>query len=377
LAWSSVILAILLPAGNGEVAAQDSPFSIRGLGLVGRPVSARTAATGGGFALFDPATPLNPAALGRLRAVAGWAVGAPSRRRFDAGGAGSLTSTRFPVFGFATTLGQRLGMAVSIGDYLDRTWRVRTPDTVTLRGEAVPVSDESESIGGISDLRLATAYRLSPTVTIGGGIHALTGSTRLQVTRDFEDTSYVDYRERSVTDFAGLGLSLGVLASPLPSLSLGASLRLNGELEASSSTGVRAEVGMPLDLSLGAQLVPARGVVLGATVGFSNWSRAADALEAAGGERSRDVWNLAGGLEAEGVRLGSTTLPLRLGYHWRQLPFGVAGDELTERALSWGFGFNLAGGRTTMDLALERGSRTAGGRSESFTTLYLGFTVRP
>jgi hypothetical protein len=371
------VLGVLLPAATGAAAAQDSPFSIRGLGLVGRPVSARSAATGGGFGLFDPATPLNPAALGRWRAVAGWAVGAPSRRRFDAGGAASLTSTRFPVFGFATTLGQRLGAAVSIGDYLDRTWRVRTQDTVTLRGQAVPVSDESESIGGISDLRLAAAYRLSPRLTIGGGIHALSGSTRLQVTRDFDDSSYVDYRDRSVTDFDGLGLSLGVLANPLPYLSLGASLRLNGELEATSSTGIRAEVDMPMDLSFGAQLLPARGVVLVATVGFSTWSRAADALEAAGGVRSRDVWSVAGGLEAEGVRLGRATLPLRLGYRWRQLPFGVAGEELAERALSGGFGFDLAGGRTTMDLALERGSRNAGGRTESFTTLYLGFTVRP
>lgn len=375
---AAALAAGLLALGAGSLAADDSVFGIRGLGILGRPHSAQSAAAGGGFALFDAAGGVNPAALSRWRGVAGWAVGSPSRRRLaTAGGEASLTSTRFPLIGFSTVVGQRLYVGVTISDYLDRTWSVRSTLDTTLREDSVQVTDKSKSVGGVSDLRLAAAYRLSPTLAVGAGIHALTGSTRLEVTREFDDAAYQSYRDRAVTDFTGLGFSAGVMATVRRNVVLGGSLRVNSSLRAKSTSGQRANVALPIELGFGANYTPVPGVVVASSVGYATWSRAADDLVAAGEARSRNVWSVGAGVDVEAIRAGATRIPVRLGYRWRQLPFPVSGAALGEHAFSAGFGFNMAGGRTTLDAGLERGTRAAGAQSETFTTGFVGLTVRP
>ena len=377
----SLVSILLVAAAGGaasRAAADDSVLGIRGLGILGRPVSARTAATGGAFAVFDAQALLNPAALGQLQGVSGWAVGVPSRRRVVVGGdAATLQSTRFPLFGFGTVFSRRLVIGVGIGDYLDRTWSVRRTDTVTLRGTPVPVEDVSRSVGGVSDLRLAGAYRLSPRVTLGAAVHALSGSTRLTVTRDFAPAIYEDFSDVAVTDFTGLGASVGVLAAVRSNLGVGASLRAGTKLKASSSAGPRARVSLPLELAAGARYAPVPGVNLAGTVAYAGWGRAAGDLVAAGEARSRDVWSVGAGLDVERLDLGVVRLPLRLGYRWRQLPFPIDGFRLGEHAIAGGFGFTMAGGRTSVDVGVERGARTAGAQRETFTTGWLGVTVRP
>lgn len=376
------LVAILLVAAAGgaasRAAADDSVFGIRGLGFLGRPVSARTAAAGGAFAVFDAQALLNPAALGQLQGVSGWAVGAPSRRRVVVGGdAATLQSTRFPLFGFGTVFSRRLVIGVGIGDYLDRTWSVRSTDTDTLRGTPVPFEDVSRSVGGVSDLRLAGAYRLSPRVTLGAAVHALSGSTRLTVARDFASPDYEDFSDVAVTDFTGMGVSVGVVASVRPNLGVAVSLRAGTKLKATSSAGTRARVSLPLEYAAGARYAPASGVNLAGTVAYAGWGRAGDDLVAAGEARSRHVWSAGAGLDVERLDLGAVRLPLRLGYRWRQLPFPIDGFRLGEHAIAGGFGFTMAGGRTSVDFGVERGARTAGAQKETFTTGWLGVTVRP
>lgn len=375
---TGILVLAFIALGAPSLAADDSVFGIRGLGILGRPQSAQSAAAGGGFALFDGAGGMNPAALSRWRGVSGWAVGSPSRRRFDTGaGDVSLTSTRFPLVGFSTVIGTRLFVGVTVSDYLDRTWSVRDVDTLTLRGSPVQVTDNSKSIGGVSDLGLAAGYRLSPTLVVGAGVHALTGSTRLEVTREFDDATYQNFSDLAVTDFSGFGLSVGALYTALPNLQLGGSLRVNTSLRASSTSGQRARVALPIELGVGAQYTPSPGVVLASSVGYATWSRAADDLLASGEEPSRNVWSIGAGVDVEAIRLGSSRIPLRLGYRWRQLPFPVNGSALGEHAFSGGFGLNMAGGRTTLDAGVEKGTRAAGSQSESFTTAFVGITVRP
>lgn len=376
-------LAALCSLGATRLAADDSVFGIRGLGILGRPHSAQSAAAGGGFALFDAAGGVNPAALSRWRGVAGWAVGSPSRRRVEtAGGEASLTSTRFPLIGFSTVVGQRLFVGVAISDYLDRTWSVRSTLDTTLRGSPVQITDKSKSIGGVSDLRLGAAYRLSSTLAIGAGFHVLTGSTRLEVTREFDNAAYQNFRDLAVTDFSGVGFSAGALATVRPNLVLGGSLRVSSSLRAKRTSGQRASVALPIELGLGANYTPVPGVAVASSVGYATWSRAADDLVAAGQARSRNVWSLGAGLEVETIRFGAARLPLRVGYRWRQLPFPSLGSAgipapLGEHAVSGGFGLSLAGGRTTVDASVERGTRKAGDTAERFTTAFVGLTVRP
>lgn len=378
----TLLVGLAAFAGGGGAGARaladDSIFGIRGLGILGRGVSARTAATGGGFALFDPQAFVNPAALGQLTTMSGWAVGAPSRRRFTANGeTTTLQSTRFPVFGFGTVISPRLVVGFGVGDYLDRTWSVRRTDTLTVRGAAVPLEDLSRSVGGVSDLRLAAAWRVSPRVTLGGAVHALSGSTRLTAQRDFGPDEYQDFRDETVTDFTGMAYSAGVAVSARANLALAASVRMGTSLTAETVSGLRAHVALPLEFSAGAQFTPVPGVSLAGAVGYGGWARAADDLAAAGEPRSRNIWSVGAGLDVARLDLGAVRLPLRVGYRWRQLPFPVGGDDLDEHAVTGGFGFTLAGGRTAVDLGLERGARAAGAQRETFTTAYVGVTVRP
>jgi len=361
-----------------QAAPADSVFGIRGLGLLGRPLSARAAATGGAFSLFDAATPMNPATLGLWRVTSGWAVGAGTQRRFDDGTASaSLGSTRFPLFGFASPVGARLVLAVTVGEYLDRTWAVRDSGVTVLRDTAVSFVDEARSVGGASDLRLGVAYRASDRLLVGIGLHALAGSTSLSVTRTFSSVAFTTFSDLAVTDFTGTGLSVGAQMRVNGKLAVSGMARVNSRLKAASTSGATVRVAQPYEIAGGVGFSPAPGISLSASAGLQTWARAADDLEAAGQARSRDVRNVSVGGEVEVLRVGGRMVPVRLGYRWRELPFPLDGAALAEHALGGGFGLTLAGGRATVDLGLEVGDRAAGGVHERFTTGHVGVIVRP
>ena len=360
-----------------RAAAQDSVFGIRGLGFLSRSVSGRSAAMGGGFSPFDPESALNPAALAAWRFTAGWAVAAGSDHTFDTGsGSSSLSATRFPVIGFAGNVGSRFVAGVMVSDYLDRNWSVQQTDTVTPRGVPVVANDQTRSLGGVSDVQVAVAYRM-PILSVGVGLHALTGSTDVSVNRQFpNDSAYRPFTQQQTTSYRGVGVSFGAVLTPISRIAIGLTARINGSLRA-STTDTAASVRLPVELTAGALVQPLAGIQVTATVAFAGWGAAANDLAAVGQARSRDVWNVGVGVEAAVLRLGRGLLPLRVGYRWRQLPFPIGGTPLNEHAVGGGLGFDTAGGRATVDVGLEGGSRTAGDLSETFTTLFLGLTIRP
>jgi hypothetical protein len=376
--FRSAALAAAGLACWAQAAPADSVFGIRGLGLLGRPLSARAAATGSAFGLFDAATPLNPATLGLWRVTSGWAVGAATQRRFDDGTASaSLGATRFPLFGFASPVGRRLVVAVTVAEYLDRTWAVRDSGVTTLRDSAVSFVDQARSVGGVSDLRLGVAYRASDRLLVGVGLHALAGSTSLSVVRTFSSVAFTTFSDLAVTDFTGTGLSVGAQVRVSRKLAVSGMARVNSRIKAASTAGATVRVGMPYEFAGGVAFSPAVGISFGASAGFQTWSRAADGLAAAGQPRSRDVLNASVGGEVDLLRLGGRTVPVRFGYRWRQLPFSLAGTALGEHALGGGFGLSFAGGRATVDLGFEVGDRAAGVVHERFTAGCVGVIVRP
>ena len=366
--------------------AQDSVFGIRGLGFVDQSVAARSAGLGGGNAVFDGESALNPAAIGAWSGSVGWALGSSSDRSFDAGtGPASLRSTRFPLFGFATQVSPRLVVAVTASDFLDRNWTVVQTDTVTPRDSALVVSDKTRSLGGVSDLRVAMAYRRQG-IALGLGLHLLAGSATTVVTRTFtSDTlAYLPFTLQSVTSFTGVGVSLGVVAAPASTVTAAASVRVSGRLRA-EAPDTTVDVPMPVEVNAGVSVQPVGGLVLATTVGYASWSRSSAALVAAGQQGARDAWSVGAGADLALLKVGRALVPVRIGYRWRQLPFPIPDSTgvgpilapLSERALSLGFGFTAAGGRATVDAAFEWGSRTAGGLRESFATTLVGLTVRP
>jgi hypothetical protein len=373
VSWA-LLAALLLPAA----AAADSVFGIRGLGLLGRPLSGRSFAAGGAFALFDAAGVGNPSSLAQWLGPAGWGVGAASARRFSDGPlSASMGSTRFPLFGFAVPAGQRLVVGVSVSDYIDRTWSVKTTHDSTLRDTTVTLTDVANSTGGVTDLRLGVAYRISPSVVAGLGFHTLAGSTQLSVARTFSDSGFIAYNDVATTAFSGVGVSLGLQARLNDHLAVAGAARLNGRLTAKADDGAIARIAMPVEISGSVMFAPRRGVGFAAIVGYQSWARAANDLAAAGQERSQSVWNVAVGAEIDAFSFLGQKLPLRVGYHFRQLPFPVVGARLSEQGISGGLGLTLAGGRATLDAGAEVGRRTAGSATERYTTGFVGVIVRP
>ncbi|HVO34106.1 MAG TPA: hypothetical protein VMT21_00995 [Gemmatimonadales bacterium] len=375
---TSLLIAAALLAAR-PAAAQESVFGVRGLGFLAQPISAHSAAMGGGESMFDGNSAVSPASLAAWQKLAGWAVGAQSNRSFNPGsGAVSLNSMRFPTFGFATPVGYRLVVGVTVSEYLNRNWEVQRADTVWPRGLAVPVADHSRSVGGVSDVRFAAAYRVSSRIAVGIGLHTLSGSAQTAVERDFPtDSTYHTFAQVTETDYRGFGVSLGLLASPTKRLVVGASARFNGRLSATNPGG-NASVRLPSELAGGLYVVPWDGITVATTIIHDSWSVAAPDLVAAGQLPSRDVWSVGVGAEIALLRMFGEVVPLRAGYRWRQLPFPVdTALFVSERAASGGITFSLAGGRANLDLAVQGGSRTAGTLKESFTTILVGLSIFP
>ena len=371
---AALAAALIVPAAAGA----DSVFGIRGVGILGRPFSARAASSAGAFAILDATSALNPASFAQLGTPTGWATGAGTSRRFTDGTlSAALGSTRFPLFGFAIPVGRRAVVGLTIGDYLDRTWAVTGSDSTSLRDSVVAYDDKAQSTGGVSDVRLAAAYRITDHLSVGLGLHSLVGSTRSSITRTFTSTAFTTFTETAITDFSGVGISFGAVAQLGGRLALGASARFNGRLTAKQNTGASASVALPAEYGAGAVWIPKLGFGLAASAGYQTWSRAAADLAAAGSPGTRSVWNLAVGAEVTALHVGGEILPLRMGYRWRQLPFPVGTAPLSEHAVSAGFGFGMAGGRASVDAAVEVGSRSGGGATERLTTGYVGLTIRP
>ena len=375
---AGLLIVAVVAARASDLVAQESVFGIRGLGFLDRPVSARSAGMGGGEAIFDGSSALSPASLAAWHGLAGWAVAAGSQRSVDVGtGTTSLTSMRFPIFGFAASIGSRLVVGISASDYLNRNWDVQRTDTVTPRDSAVPVTDRTRSIGGVTDIRFAAAYRVSSRIALGVGLHVLAGAATTAVERDFpNDSAYSTFAQVSETDYHGLGVSLGLFVTPVPRVLFGASARFNGRLSAQNPSA-SARVRLPTELGVGIYLAALDGVTVASTVTHANWSVAAADLQAAGQAPSRDVWGVAIGVDVALLKMFGQVTPVRAGYRWRQLPFLVGTDALSEHGISGGISFGMAGGRANLDVALEGGSRTAGALTERFTTMLVGISIFP
>jgi len=370
------IVTVLLAARAAPALAQGSVFSIRGLGFEGRPVSARAAGSGGALDMFDPQMVSNPAALTRWRSVAAWAVAAPTFRTYQAAtGNADQQTMRFPLFGFAAPLPPRAVIGFTFADYLDRTWTIQTTDSTLLRGVNEKFTDAGRSIGGISDAQFGAGYRLSPTIFVGLGFHYYLGSTRLTAQRLYTNPAYLQILEQSQTDFHGVGIGGGVIWT-LPHLDLAASGRLNGSLHSNNTTGNETSTPLPNEFAAGARWQAVPGVFLGVSGQYDGWGKAASAL-AATGQGAKNVWAVAAGAEVLRVSLLGLHTPLRLGVRSRTLPFPSQGATISEHAASVGIGFNLAQDRSTIDLAFDAGSRSAGGAKEKFQSLFVGLTVRP
>jgi hypothetical protein len=380
-----VLLAALLlvPA---VLQGQSSQFGVNGLGIPGREMSARALATGGSFALYDPASAINPAALaeyGRFNAT--FTILQNYRSSQGPQQQASGRDTRFPLMAVGGLVPKtRLALGLSFATYADRDYTLSVPDTVDFRGAPLPINDSLVSNGGLSDLRLGAAYRLAGW-EIGAGMQIITGSARLSLTRSFGDTLYRPVNQKAEISYAGVGAAIG-LARPLGRrLALAAFLRLDGHANVERDSTDVGTVDLPVSFGGALRWRPSARLDLAGSVMTSRWGTADDDIRTLGGAGSRNTVDIGLGGELLRDPRAPERKPIRFGAHFRTLPFPVTtGAQPKEYGLSVGTGFIVARDRSSsvptglLNFTLDKVWRSAeGGYSESAWLFAAGVTLRP
>jgi len=370
-----VLVLALCGGGIGDAAAQASIYGIRGLGFPGRTATARERALGSGLLALDAGSPVNPATVAGFGGITVGLMGETDFRSYsvNAVDVGGLSATRFPLAQLGGRVGtSRLSFALSFAQYMERSYDLTFADTLDLRGQPVAFEERTTSRGGIVDVRGALGYRVAPSLWIGAGMHLLTGSAKLTLTRVFADTAYRPYRIDTEESVGGLGVSAGVVYLPKSQLALGLSVRRDTRAEVTVDSTTVANVDLPLTIVGGLRVTPAPPLRWATSVVWRSWSRADDDLAG----RAFDTWELGSGLEFGGPE-GTSRVPLRVGFRYATLPFSPTDDQPREIGVSMGFGLVMAAGRGLMDVALERARRTGAGSSETAWQLSWTVTVRP
>jgi hypothetical protein len=368
------LLAASAPAV--QLAAQTSVYGIRGLGFPGRGITARARAMGGGLAALDPASPLNPATVVDFLQVTAMAVLAAEFRGYTVGSSevGGLHTTRFPLIQIAGRVpGAPLGFSLSAAQYTERSYDVSVTDTIALRGADVEVTDRTRSAGGATDLRGALAWAPGGGLRLGVGLHLITGSAKLTVSRDFADTTYRSFTRVDEERISGLGVSAGLTWAPLPGLQVALAGRYDTEADVELDSTPVGTIELPVTAIAGVEVRPARALRWATTFIWRSWSDADPDLAS----RAFDVWELGSGFELGGPESGTSRVPLRLGARYARLPFSPTDDQAHELDLSIGTGLAFAGNRGLLDLALERALRSGAGASERAWQVTMSLTVRP
>ncbi len=372
------LLVLLLPAA---LAAQSSIFGVRGLGLPGRPITAKSRSLGGSSAIFDAESGINPAAVGQLRGVSAGFTLSPAWRHWETpAGSASLKETRFPLMTLAGPVpGGRIGLGISFGSYADRDFKLVSTDTVLIRGQPVGVNDTLTSLGGMNELRAAGSLSLGPTTTIGVAVHWITGSNRLEARRTFADTTFASLRQRSELSYQGVGFSLGLMHAFSPTLQGALVVRSDGKASVDRDSSSAYTVDLPYTFGAGLLLRPSPRLSLTTSGSFRTWSAANSDLQAQGAPGAQNTIELSLGAEYARNSRRVSNFPLRLGVRYATLPFPVtASGKPREFSLSAGTGFRFAQDRAAVDLALEQAWRSEGSAyKERVFGLILGLTVRP
>lgn len=381
---AGVLLLTLLPAA---AAAQSSQFSTRGLGLPVRAYSPAALGAGGGPAMFDSESALNPASLGSLlglqasgSAISSW------RTSTNPAGRTSGRDTRFPIFQVAgpvstTELGVvRFVAGVSISAYADRNLTLATSDTLTIRDVLLEVRDTVRTLGGLGDIRLGVAWNLSPSITLGTGLHLLSGSTQIRATRIVMSPAYQPAVQVGEVSYLAFGTSVGLQARLGARLALAGTARFDTPARVDRDSLRVGELDMPLVLGAGLQYAAHARLQVSGHLLHRGWSRSQGSIEELGGQEARDAIEAAAGFTWGSSGRNVTRWPLRVGAHYAELPFPIeAGGKGREVGVSIGTGVRMGfGGRGSFDIALQRIWRSEGTpyRENAFQ-LTTGFSVRP
>lgn len=373
------LLAAALLALPASASAQ-SLFNAAGMGVPANAVDARTRALGGvgiglrGSALLgsDPAAAadfLLPTVL--LTAQPSWV----DFGRGDTGESGTFKGNRFPVLGIAYPTVKRVIATLSLESFLDQRYQATWSSTVPFGDTPVGVRDEFVSSGGVSQIRLGLARRLSPSLAVGISASRYSGSVTRRLVRYFGegvDTTAVEpFQTGGFWSYSGVGITGGAALSVGTWAHVSGSVTWSSSLDATASDdsdGDSRSYDLPLEMRLGATAVLAPGLMVHASASSADWSGLDNDL--LGSASVGTVVSMGAGVELTRARVLGRSAPLRLGYRRTDLPFALGTGTPTETVWSGGLGLNLSQVgelvRAGIDLALEKGSRSDSVLSENF-----------
>ncbi len=385
LGSAAALLALLV--GVASVARAQTPVTSLGLGYPVPPLDARAAAMGGtGLGLLGGSlSAVNPAEMAAFRRPSLGLTFSAERVGVETG-SGSQSTGRSRIPNVRAVIPFRSwAFGLSFSSVSDQDWSIRLQDTLVSSSGTFPYDERREHDGGLSTVNFSVARELGP-VSLGVEAGILTGSLRQTFFRNFEPSienpgvGIGVARGESRFSYSGLRVRGGVAAQLSPRLRLSGVLSFSGDLEAKQDTAgqqvARYEIPMPAEWAFGGSYQVAPRFLVSAAGGWAAWSNTGNVLESS---EAVDTWWVGGGAEYVGLTLFGASVPLRAGYRRTGLPFHPVGEEpLTESAFSFGVGFDVAGGLSSVDLSVEIGSRgdfASSGAEESFTRFSLSLAL--
>jgi hypothetical protein len=369
---STVALLLVAPT----VGRAQGSLSSQGFGYPAGGLSAGAIGSAGSGAESDPNSAVNPAAITQTSRYTIMVHFQPEFRRTSLPTQDvNTTVMRFPAFQ-ATGTFRRFTGAVGVSTMLDRSWVNRYSDSLQVGGEWIPSEIQTSSAGALSDVRAAVGYVISNRIQVGLGLHGFAGENRTSFNRVFADTSGVGGLSQSAAfGFAGTAISAGVVTVPRDGLVIAASMRAGGALTLEENSREAGRGSVPTRFGVGINWLAIPGAALSARVDRTVWSE----MEGLGTSAVSifDATELAIGTDILGPKIAGTNSLVRAGLRDRTLPFGLNGNQIRERAMTFGLGLPIGRSRGQIDIAAQRAMRTGAGLEERGWFVSVGLGIRP
>lgn len=372
----TIVVATLLPA----LAQAQSNLSTQGYGYPQGQLSTRSLGLGGALGEVDQTSPLNPASIGLITNRTVLFQIEPEFRTVTSGTAVDKTTTaRYPVVFAGVPFGENWVTSASSSTLLDRSW-----STSTQRYAPVGISDSvlttflESSNGAINDLRLAEAWTNRSWLSLGFGIHGISGRNVVSTGRQFPDSSqFSSFAASRTLSYSGSAMSAGAEIIAAQKAVLGVTYRRGGRLRARTSDTVIAQGNVPDHFGMSLAYIGLQGSTFALRAAHDGWSSMDPMIENAG--HAHDSWDLSGGAEVAGPRVSNQSILIRTGFRTRTLPFEAVAQQVHEKSVSLGSGVALSGGRVSIDITGVRQWRDTSLPSirERAWTLSLSLTARP
>src|SRR5256714_11574706 len=390
----SIALAAVFAASIDSRGEAQGALSLEGLGSPTGQFSARAEGVGGAAADFDALSLVTPASLAGVGSPSLFLQYSPEFRRVTTpSGSAKTTTARFPLVAGVLPMGQDWTLGLSSSTFLDRSLgtSLQRQQTVGAATDTVTLTERNKVLGAINDVRLALAWSTNPVFRIGVGGHVFSGSNRITFSQLFPDSSkYISTAQNGRISYAGFAASLGLEFHPSRAIGFAIAGRKGGDLRAESGDTAIGSGRIPDHYSASVVYEGLTGATFSARVAHDSWSSLTSLSSS--GIPAFDGWDTGFGVEASGPRIMQRIITLRAGARFRTLPFGYSrptlnllsgvtvlgpAGKVSETSLAAGLGIPLTRDRASLDLSLQRASRSAADIKDRGFILSFGLRVSP